>query len=252
MILNMSGGGGAALNFKVVGNPMPGSPSENTIWLNTDEKITGWVLSPSEPENPVEGMVWIRVGDSGDVAFNALKKNRIRIYPLSTKQYLGGVWTKTESYISQNGSWTELVGSLVLFDGDDGGDNTDVTGGWSIISQTTQAELEIKSDHVYFLSASAGTVRRAGPVNSVDLSQYKTLYCDGVNKSTSDSDNYSFMLLGERTNSAEPVAAVRQPFGTRKVVSIDLTSITPRNNLWFAMSNASGSAGTELYRCWAE
>lgn len=252
MILNMSDGGGAALNFKVVGNPMPGSPSENTIWLNTDEKITGWVLSPSEPENPVEGLVWILVGTSSDVAFNALKKNRIQVYPLSAKQYLGGVWTKMESHIYQNGALTELVGSLVLFDGDAGGDNTDVSGGWSMISDTTEASLEVTSDSVSFISKSADKVRRAGAVKAVDLSQYKTLYFDGVNNSTADTDSYSFMLLAERTNSATPVATVRQPNNTRGIVSIDLTSVTPRNNLYVAISNSSGSKSSVLYRCWAE
>ena len=247
------GSGSGGLNFKVVGGTsQPASPKENTIWVNTDTGITSYIFSITEPENPVEGMVWVLVGEPGGVEFNALRRNGIQLYPVAAEQYTDGAWMSVESHIYQSGTWTELVGSLVLFDGTDGGDNTDVTGGWSVISQTTQAKLEVDSDQISFLSAAAGTVRRAGPVKAVDLSRYKTLYCDGLNGSTSDSDSYSFMLLSERTNSAEPVVSVRQPFGTRGVVTIDLTAIASRDNLYFAISNASSSVGSKLFRCWAD
>lgn len=38
-------GGGNPLNFKVVGNPQPNNPKENTIWIDTDVPITGWQFS---------------------------------------------------------------------------------------------------------------------------------------------------------------------------------------------------------------
>lgn len=45
MICNM-GGGGSSLNFKVLGNcSKPSNPSENTIWIDTDEDVTGWAFS---------------------------------------------------------------------------------------------------------------------------------------------------------------------------------------------------------------
>lgn len=48
MIFNMTGGG-AGLNFKVVGNPQPASPKENTIWVNTDTPISGYHFGNEEP-----------------------------------------------------------------------------------------------------------------------------------------------------------------------------------------------------------
>lgn len=43
-------GGGASLNFKVVGGTTePVSPKENTIWVNTDQKITSWHFGAEEP-----------------------------------------------------------------------------------------------------------------------------------------------------------------------------------------------------------
>ena len=105
MILNMAGGGGSPLNFKVVGNPKPANPKENTIWLNTNDEITGWVFSVDEPTNPSAGMVWIPHGESSKISLNALKKNGIMLYPTGAKQYIGGAWVKKTTQIYQGGNW---------------------------------------------------------------------------------------------------------------------------------------------------
>lgn len=51
MIINMTGGGGgAALNFDVVGGTSaPASPRENMIWINTSVKIPKWVFAAVDP-----------------------------------------------------------------------------------------------------------------------------------------------------------------------------------------------------------
>lgn len=44
------GAGGTSLNFKVVGGTTaPVNPKENTIWVNTDVKITSWHFGAEEP-----------------------------------------------------------------------------------------------------------------------------------------------------------------------------------------------------------
>lgn len=49
MIFNM-GGGGVSFNFKFVGGTaQPENPSENTIWVNTENKITNWYFSIDNP-----------------------------------------------------------------------------------------------------------------------------------------------------------------------------------------------------------
>lgn len=42
-------GGGAPLNFKVVGNPQPATPKENIIWVNTDVPIPEWRFAAENP-----------------------------------------------------------------------------------------------------------------------------------------------------------------------------------------------------------
>lgn len=75
MIFNMTGGGGtgAGLNFKVVGGTtQPSNPSENTIWVNTDKEITGWIFSA---KNPFIGEIVESAGVlSGTVGTSALNQ----------------------------------------------------------------------------------------------------------------------------------------------------------------------------------
>jgi len=94
MIYVLGGGSGTQLNYKVVGGTSaPSNPVGNTIWINTSNAITFYTFQPLTPSNPQEGWVWINVAPSySPVAFNALKENRIQLYPISAKQYISGAW----------------------------------------------------------------------------------------------------------------------------------------------------------------
>lgn len=125
------GGGGASLNFKILdGITQPTNTRENTIWVNTAEGITGYSFSATEPENPAEGMLWIENGTTSTVAFNAIKKESIMVYPLSAKQYVSGEWISLGAYIYQDGEWVQFSSewSGELFD--NGDQFATVTGGW--------------------------------------------------------------------------------------------------------------------------
>ena len=119
MIFNLSGGVAAALNFQVVGNPQPANPRENTIWVNTDVKIPSYDFSATQPKSPTDGMLWISTGRAGAVAFNALKKNGIQVYPISAKQYTGGAWVDKTAKIHQSGQWVSWIGGAVFAEGKD-------------------------------------------------------------------------------------------------------------------------------------
>lgn len=107
-----AGGGGGGLNFKVVGGTVqPKAPKENTIWIDTDAEVTEWVFSASEPESPEEGMVWIKTRFGSSVPFNALKKNRLHVYPISVWQYASGAWAEKTAMIYVDGTWS-LVRAL--------------------------------------------------------------------------------------------------------------------------------------------
>lgn len=108
------GGGGANLNFKVVGGTtQPTSPKENTIWVNTDTKISEWVFSATQPSYPYEGMVWFGTGTSSGAEFNALKKNQIHVYPIYAKQYVSGSWVNKTAKTYKSGTWNEWSKTLL-------------------------------------------------------------------------------------------------------------------------------------------
>lgn len=99
-----------ALNFNVVGGAtQPTNPAENTIWVNTDTEITGWIFSATQPATATEGMVWISVGASSPAAFNALNTNGVMVYPISAKQYLSGEWVSKTAKSYQNGEWVDWI-----------------------------------------------------------------------------------------------------------------------------------------------
>ena len=144
MIFNMTGGG-APLNFKVVGNPQPTNPSENTIWLNTDVPIASWYFQAEQPKNMAHGDVWFLVGTSSTVEFNALKKNGIQVYPLSAKQMVSGALVDKTAKSYQNGGWVEWI-TIVISPG------VDNTGGWVWYNTGSTASAVKNSDGSYTLT----------------------------------------------------------------------------------------------------
>ena len=134
MIFNMVTGCGsdAGINFSIVAYPsedaVPETSKENTIAVITDTPITSWAMSAEEPEEPVEGMVWILTGTTNDVSFNILKKNCIKVYPLKTYQYIGGTWVEKSSMSCQDGTWVDWFNGIFF----DNGDQCEIiTGGWT-------------------------------------------------------------------------------------------------------------------------
>lgn len=103
------GGGGAALNFKVVpGLTQPGTAAENTIWVKA-EKINNWYFSATQPEGMQNWDVWFPTSTSSSVKFNALKKNNVTVYPISAKQMVSGSLVNVVAKSYQNGAWVEWI-----------------------------------------------------------------------------------------------------------------------------------------------
>lgn len=119
MIFNVTGGGGAALNFKVLAyateaDLQAATPAENTIGIITETPITSWIFSATEPSPAAAGMVWITVGTASTFEFNALKKNAIQIYPISAKQYVSGAWMDVTAMSYQGGEWVAWVSYIAI------------------------------------------------------------------------------------------------------------------------------------------
>ena len=105
-------GGGTELAIKIVGGTQrPEIGKQGTIWINTDQKITGWTIQVQEPTNPTEGIVWIY--NLTSTKLNILKKNGIWFTPTSAKQYIGGAWVKKTGEYYNNGQWVALFAATI-------------------------------------------------------------------------------------------------------------------------------------------
>lgn len=167
------GGGGAALNFKVVGNPQPANPKENTIWVNTDVKITGYRFAAEQPENMAEGEVWISTGAASQVAFNALKKNTVMVYPISAKQMVGGRLVDLTAKSYQDGAWRDWLRGI--YDGEwmpgygfELLDYAQPLGTMTINNNAYPAEL-------VGVPASGGYVSFGGAIAGIDVTDYSEI-----------------------------------------------------------------------------
>lgn len=162
-------GGMNPLNYKVVGNPQPAGPRENTIWINTDTKITDHVFSIDEPEK-VEGRVWIYTGFHSMAAANVLKKNTLMVYPASCKQVIGGAWVEKPGMTYIGGEWVEWITYLFK----DGATDENLVGEWIEVSgKLTMNEGSMTiSGGVWNGSVCNGLLHSK---KTVDLSHFNTL-----------------------------------------------------------------------------
>jgi hypothetical protein len=230
--------GGAGLNFKVVGNPQPENPKANTIWVDTDVKITGWDFSAAEPVNPAEGIVWIFTGTSSPVEFNALKKNCIQVYPLSAKQYIGGAWVDKVAKSYQNGAWVDWWNGELY---EIGKEYTNLTGGWTNIGYSAASGTTInagsKTDDGIYLAPPTGEVDLAGTDKTIDLTDATTLYCKIDVKKYG---GYPNVFCVSKTKVITSPTAIAETNATGvQTLSIDVTTLT--GEYYISMRATTGS-----------
>ena len=249
MIFNMSGGGGGAgLNFKIVGNPQPAEAKENTIWIDTDVDITGWRFNATEPENPVTGIVWIYTGTTSPAAFNALKKNGIQVYPLSAKQYVSGAWVDKTAKSYQNGAWVDWVTRLYNL----GDECADITGGWTLTKAAGATSVK-NADHVYFsYSGSSNIQSYLRTTNKITFPNgHTTLKARLDITSHFSASNGSTMGLTTSMQANRDDFAFSTAFtdkGNGIVVSLDISNASGD----FYVSFYSGMKTSKLYEVWFE
>lgn len=160
---------GAALNFQVVGGTTaPANPTENTIWVNTDQTITSWVFSHNQPNSPTEGMVWIVNGVSGVNEFDAVSDVSLRVQVESVKQYIGGAWVVKTTKVYQNGVWNETILNLYKY----GNEYVSTTGGWE---KTNNANKYNTYMEIVQATSDGYVYSNMHTKNKVDLTSYTVL-----------------------------------------------------------------------------
>lgn len=232
MIFNMNGGGGSVgLNFKIVGGVIePVSPSENIIWVNTDTQITEWTFRVIEPEEPIEGMVWFPTSKASLSEFNALKNNGIMVYPISTKQYIGGAWADKTAKIYQGGIWKNVLNTMYLFES---GTGNLVPFTKKLSSDLSGYACEITTSNItassYVSDTEAGYVSFY-TTSKVDLTGFSTLYFEVKVSKAWDGDEPTFGVASATIPATEAgvnkfVAYKSVGVCSKKTISMDISGI---------------------------
>lgn len=192
-------GGSNPLNLKVVGNPKPDTPKENTIWVDTDVPIGKWFFSATQPELS-EGDVWFPVDAANAKAFNTLKKNAIMVYPKPAQQYVGGELVDRVSEIYTDGEWYNLEGKTYIFK----------SGTGAIVPMryrkyngscvdTDYTSSNIKVDGINFDQTRDEYGRQtAFTVDAINLDKIDTLYCEA--RQIQKIDTGLVFYISSRTN----------------------------------------------------
>ena len=229
MIINMTGGGGgAALNFKVVpGLTQPGTASENTIWVKT-ERIGAWYFSATEPEEMQEWDVLFQTGTESDVEFNALRKNGLQVYPIFAKQYVSGSLVKVPALIYQNGEWVSLWNGELY---DHGKEFEFETGGWKLVKEGSNGSLSNTGDELMLTCGGASNGVSAFTKNKIDLTNVKTVYFNVSTRTYNGGNNYSNIIVTNAGNSAwshtsNPAASKGLGANNKGEFSVDVSALS--------------------------
>lgn len=257
MIINMSGGG-AGLNFKIVGGTVqPSNPSMNTIWVNTPNEITSWTFAPSTPSDPSEGMLWLSIKTSGSYSINVLKKNAIVFYLGACKQYTSGSWNTVQAYIYQGG-W-DFFGSLYLYDN---GKNVDYTfactgamkhsnsGYTSNDCLQNGASVKDESGMLTFINGSrAYSFIEAFTTEKIDCSQYDTITIKGTLTGASKTDSCMLRFLTDIGILSSDNNAFTHALSTGIIdTALDISSVSSSCYIGFTFYNeATTFKITEIY-----
>lgn len=250
MILNMTGGGGAGLNFTVVGGTtQPASPAENTIWVNTDTAITDWVFAVATwKPSGATGRVWFCTSTASPRVFNALKKNVLWVHPSECLQYIGGVWVDKAVLIYQSGMWE----SLAIYLYEPGNLHTDITGGWSHSGYrqtptTPSAGSWVETNEIGCTGTNNVAQGCIGTNNLINLTDYSTLHYVGYSTSI---DNATCFLSSSKQDFQTNELATGPIQTTLSEATVDIRSLSSAYICFTAC--ATGNQTTHITNVWLE
>lgn len=256
---NGGSGGGAALNFEMKAYAteellLAATPKENTIGIITTTAINGWALSAEAPSSPASGMVWIQTGITSGVAFNALKKNSITLYPISAKQYVNGAWVEKTAKSYQNGNWVEWFIYFYKY----GDERFEVTGGFSKSKDNGVGTRTVtkNSDSMYLLCigiSNSGTHFTVASEKMIDVTTLKTLYAR-IKFTTTASTSFSIGLGGLRNVYAYETTHKAVDSSYEGIISLDVSALTGMYYLLFTMAGkvVNNNGYCYVYEVYAE
>lgn len=234
-----SGGGTEGLNYTVVGGTtQPDNPTENTVWISTDQAITEHVISAKEPTAPADGMVWIQTVAISSAGFSVLATPEVMVYPIMAKQYSAGAWVKRTMEVYLDGAWVSpfdgrfYVGGQMFAAAIDilVPDNAVITDGEDDITMSTVANKESQVSRVF---------------GAVPLDDISTLRMTGYFSDKTSGAHYAdlFVATSLHAKPDDNAASVRHTVSSNSTssftVELDVSALT---GLYYVYAGTSSGA----------
>lgn len=254
MLINRIGGA-INLNFRVTAYAsLPDSGKENEIAVITETPMTGYIMQAEQPE-AVEGLVWIEVAATSDVAFYADKKEMVKLYPRSVRQYVDGNLENAEAYIYQNGKWEQFSYTIFL------AYNYGTEGvAWEVGTNTTKGESSI--NYSGNIGGGTGTykmlARTKSPIDLTELYSINIL-CDlnlsgswngykyfGIRKDTTPDGQDDLMYTAHSDGSDN---------GEGKIISFNVLNLKGSYYIMVSAQTLNGGTGDgtfSIHKVWGE
>lgn len=171
-----------ALDFMVVdGLTEPANPKEKMIWIATDEEITSWTFSATEPAAQ-QGLAWFQIGQSSSVAFSVTKDNPIMVYPIKAYQYINNAWIEKTTKIYLNSEWLTWYSTTYWFKSGEG-----PVGTWDYYTNGQSAVL-IDINRIHLLNEYSTSARRVTSKTKINLTNFNTLYFNADRDSSTSAE----------------------------------------------------------------
>lgn len=98
-----------ALDLNVVGGmEQPSNPTENTVWISTNDTITNWSICVDYPEWPMEGEVFMKVAENATNLIKPASNANIYVRISTIYQLQRNEWVVVEGMLYSNGSWSDM------------------------------------------------------------------------------------------------------------------------------------------------
>lgn len=245
--------GGADLNFDVVGGTeRPGSPKENTIWVNTGTDMTEWTIGREAPSSAAEGAVFIELDSATGAGFDAInnEENLVYLKIKNAYQRTGGAWEEKDVSIFQGGSWIELSTEFFLFKEGSGAQN-----GYTVKQYLDATSHGNVTNARILWSNSAGSGGSFAITPQIDLTGYSTLYvelqCTG--RYGNDSRWYNTIGVGSvlpsgTVSAGSFTSSVTQYSTERAVVAVPVDTVNKAMYVKFLGNATTGY----VYNIWLE
>lgn len=239
---NARGGGG--LNLKVVGGTtQPANPQENTIWVNTTTGITGYVLSPTRPENGTDGLVWLKTADTG-VEINVGRKNAVLLHLASGMLHSGGKWLNINAFVYANNVWTQFAQEgLMIFNREEEEYDAIIA---KLKNSSEEGQYLKKSDvnpYIRFSLWYGSKIERGYYcIAPVDVTNFSVLEVVGY------SNTDKMTAFGLSTAAGTKLDAAKQTFTTDESVNkVDISNLTGEFYIGFSLKRVNDSTSAEIF-----